>query len=168
MDSVNLFCLPSVRRPNEGVFFDYGLAGEYREAFAKVLAHDKTVYYKLDRPGPFIIATTKPVNELMTSARSDALLIDLSDVDTKSVVVFLNEYKKHIRQTPVSGAQELSSWRGKIVSALLGVNAAVPFISNAYASAKVPGATAAPSLPGAASAPEAKPKGAKAQKLLKK
>lgn len=150
LHAANLFCIPSVRHADKQMHFDPPLASEYRQALAQVLANETILYYKLAGPGPFIVATRRPVNELLEDSRgSDILLIDLSDVDTKSVVVFLNEYKSRIRRQDIVGSKEFAPLRPAMVSLLLKANAAVPFISSVYAGARVPVAVPAPaSRPG--------------------
>jgi hypothetical protein len=79
------------------------------------------------------------VNEIVregSSRDNHIVLIDLSSAEPQSVIVFMNEFKNAIRRDDVLADKELAPLRPAIVSALLRVNAAIPFIGSAYATLK--------------------------------
>jgi hypothetical protein len=94
---------------------------------------------RLDGYGPFLVATKIPAGEFTgksapQGAPEHILIVDLSNAETRSVVIFVNEFKKAVRRNDVLHDKDLSPLRGVLVSMLLKVNEAIPFIEGAYAS----------------------------------
>jgi hypothetical protein len=122
--------------------YNFRLSSEIRRRFADLLSDAPSLQARLDGPGPFLVATRWPVNEIVrdpqapadVAANSHVVLIDLSGAEPKSVALFVKEFKVAIRKSDVIADRELAPLRPAIVSSLLRMNAAVPFIASAYAS----------------------------------
>lgn len=146
--SSNLFLVPSGKggKSPKVAPYDFQLAWAYRSAFTSLMASRTELTGKLGGMGPFLVATRMPVGEIpgaataagtsSNGANTHIVLIDLSDAEPQSIVAFVGIFKDEIRKDDVKSDRELDHFRASVASALLKMNAAVPFIGSAYADAK--------------------------------
>ena len=144
LQAANLFCIPA-KAPARvgGAPYDYQLARLYRQNIQGLLANQPQLRSRLDGVGPFLVAARLPLNEIIrkdsqglprVDQEGHVVIIDLSSAEPASIVIFVKEFKTAIRRDDVLADRELAPLRPAIVSALLRVNAAIPFIAGAYAS----------------------------------
>jgi hypothetical protein len=140
LKAANLFCIPAKETGGaNGAPYDYRLARSYRQRIQELLADQSQLRDRLGGIGPFLVATRLPVNEIVregSSRDNNIVLIDLSGAEPQSVIVFLNEFKNAVRRDDVLADKQLVPLRPAIVSALLRINAAIPFVGDAYATLK--------------------------------
>ncbi len=156
LNEANLFLIPASGAASAASApYDFQLSDAYRRAFAALVATRPELAGRLGRPGPFLIATRMPLNELIrfshqsnppAGVNTNIVLIDLVDAEPRSVVVFVSIFKDAIRRDDVVADKQLAPLRAIIVSGLVRVNEAIPFIGGAYAGVKEDkeGATKAP------------------------
>lgn len=142
----NLFLIPALGAPSAAsASYDFQLSDAYRRAFAALVVTRPELAGRLGGSGPFLIATRMPIDEVIRfsqqsnppiGANTNVVLIDLTDAEPQSVVVFVSIFKDTIRRTDVVADARLEPLRAHIVSELVRVNAAIPFIGTAYAGVK--------------------------------
>lgn len=141
----NAFVIPQLAKPpadgDELQAFDFAASRNLREVSLMLLPVDHVIRRALQREGPFLLATKQPLHELagITSTQvlperdPDLLFLDLTDVAAASIPVFLNVFRDSLQDEGVQGKRELRSLRARLVSALLKLDDAIPFIATASA-----------------------------------
>ncbi|SEB25774.1 hypothetical protein [Variovorax sp. YR216] len=142
--NANLFLVPSKVGMAQDASYDFQLAGVYRTTFADLLQGRTELEGKLAGLGPFLVATRLPVNEIVeisasgnaTPGNTHMVLIDLTDAEPQSVVVFISIFKDTIRKKNVLSDAKLEPLRATVVSLLVQANQAIPFIGSASAAVR--------------------------------
>jgi hypothetical protein len=152
LNEANLFLIPALAAANAASGpYDFQLSDAYRLAFVALVATRPELAGRLGGPGPFLIATRIPIDEVIrfsqqtdppAGANTNIVLIDLTDAEPQSVVVFVSIFKDTIRRDDVVADARLAPLRALVVSELVRVNAAIPFIGAAYAGVKDAGGAA--------------------------
>ncbi|MGW8392435.1 hypothetical protein [Pseudoduganella sp. HUAS MS19] len=94
---------------------------------------------RLDRPGPFLLAMRRPINEFSVAANETAkpallvLLVDMSGAHPKAVPVYMNGFKAAVVKGLPENFRSAPVLRAELASAALKANEAIPFIAAAYA-----------------------------------
>ncbi|SFG70623.1 hypothetical protein SAMN05518865_116126 [Duganella sp. CF458] len=94
---------------------------------------------RLDRPGPFLLAMRRPINEFSVAANEMAkpsvlvMLVDMSGAHRKAVPVYLSGFKAAVREGLPDNFTRAPVLRAEIASVALRANEAIPFIAAAYA-----------------------------------
>jgi hypothetical protein len=145
LTSFNVFVVPVSGKPATGAdelqSFDYGASRTLRETTALLLPGEHSIRRALQREGPFLLASRRPLHELTGITRThtlpdqdpDLLFLDLTGTSDAAVPVYLNVFRDSIQQEGVDGRREIQSLRARLVSALLKLDALVPFIATASA-----------------------------------
>lgn len=143
----NQFCIPAADATLKKITpadYDLALAAAYLRQFAFALESHDEMSAHLRGVGPFLLATRKPVGEIVTrdaqgSLRVDTstpiLLVDMSGSHEASVPVYVNAFKKAVRNG-VAGTAVLRPLRAEFASILIDLGRAVPFVAEAYAGTK--------------------------------
>jgi hypothetical protein len=146
--SANQYCIPFNGQPSESVNllnYDRSLASAYLSEFKLVLAANDEMAKRLAGPGPFFLATRKPVGELVTwdaqgtpkiDSSSPVLLMDMSGKHERTIPVYVAAFQDSIRKNLTDSSATLQPLSPEFASVLIKAGEALPFISEAYAGTK--------------------------------
>ncbi len=141
----NLFLIPALtaNQPNAGLAnYSIGVSRVYLDYFSRALAQNQKLHKRLRKYGPFLLATLKPIGEIVQiqadgSTRIDThqpiLLVDMSTAHEKSVAEVVRTFKNHVADTPMTDTTAFEPLRLRLISTLLKLNDAIPLVSNAVA-----------------------------------
>ncbi|WP_157636192.1 hypothetical protein [Burkholderia ubonensis] len=142
LEQANQFCIPATDRSLKKVTlaeYSFSLAAEYLNTFRVVLRENEQLSKSLSGVGPFLIATRKPVGELVSQGaqgtidtNSPVLVMDMSGRHPDAIAEYVNAFKVAVRKDVADTAQ-LKPLRPTIASYLLIVNEAIPLVAEAYA-----------------------------------
>ena len=140
----NQFVLPA-RHYESGTFdlvhYDFALGAGYLDRFRLVL-EGTDLAPRLGQLGPFLIATRKPLNELIVTGpfgvvvvdkESPVLLVDMSESQPQAATTYVNEFKEAVRVTLPAQTDTLEPLRASFASGLIKAGEALPFIAQALA-----------------------------------
>ncbi len=123
--------------------YNIGVSRQYLEYFNSALSNNKPLHKQLRKSGPFLLATLKPIGEILkvsadgTSYQIDRsqpiLLVNMTGAHEKSVAEVVRTFKNHVADVPLSGTTAFEPLRLKLVSMLLKLNDAIPIVNNAVA-----------------------------------
>jgi hypothetical protein len=144
----NQFCIPSTAKSDQRVdesTFGFELASEYINYFKLALGGREVLLSRLDNVGPFLIATRLPLGEIVrrnpdgrlsVDVTAPVLLIDLSGEHPKAMPSYAKAFKEAVRRDEVVESKRLTPLRPAFASAVLKLNEAIPFVVEAFASAR--------------------------------
>jgi hypothetical protein len=144
LEQANQFCVPASGEALTGVTladYNFGLAKEYLNVFRYLLGGNQQLSSSLSSVGPFLIATRKPVGELLSrgtqgrwiiDTSSPVLVMDMSGRHPDAIPEYVNAFKTAVRND-VAVTTELKPLRPAIASYLLTVSEAIPVVTEAYA-----------------------------------
>lgn len=143
----NQFVLPA-RHYEAGVFglehYDFALGAGYLNRFRLVLDGPEFAP-RLARLGPFLIASRKPLDELViigpfgavvVDQASPVLLVDMTESQPQAAATYINEFKEAVRVTLPAETDTFDPLRAHFASALLKLGEALPFVAQSLASTR--------------------------------
>lgn len=140
----NQFCIPAAvdqARPIGPGDYDLRRAAAYLNVFKLALEANEAMAQRLGDTGPFLLATRKPIGEIVTQDAQGAvrvdtsapiLLVDLSARHEDAVPAYVTAFKQAVRKG-VAGSTVLRPLRAEFASFFLDANEAMPFVAEAYA-----------------------------------
>ncbi|WP_246795946.1 hypothetical protein [Burkholderia perseverans] len=136
---MNQFCIPASSSAANNISLDrynFSLSKDYLNAFRMLLRKYPKIKKRLHGVGPFLVATHKPINELLAnhgkaSPGSPILLMDLSGQEPKSISGYVSSYKEAVRKD-FSETGEIGSLRSRIASFLLKVGLSISAVLEIY------------------------------------
>lgn len=145
--STNLFLIPSQSSSTQSLALkDYSvnLSRAYLSYFTKFLQNNQNLRQRLENKGPFLIATRKPISEivqvspdgkqLIVQGEQPVLLVDMSKAHEKSVDEIVRTFRNHLQSAGLVEAEAFEPMRLKLVSLLLKLNDAITVVNTAVAS----------------------------------
>lgn len=144
LEQANQFCIPvsgptlTKVTPTE---YSLSLAAAYLNLFRFVFGTNQQLSSSLSGVGPFLIATRKPVGELLSAGAqgrwvidtsSPVLVMDMTGRHPDAIPEYVNAFKVAVRHD-VAVTAGLKPLRPTIASYLLTVNEAIPVVAEAYA-----------------------------------
>jgi hypothetical protein len=136
LGNVNQFVVPARDVMTSSISlanYDFDLAHDYVAWFASALRQAPEVQIKLQGLGPFLVATKKPLWQLMAwngviwkvSVSEPILVFDLSGATLSAVPLYVSEYKKIIADGVLSTSSP-TSWKADLANFLVRVGDALP------------------------------------------
>ncbi|WP_458764651.1 hypothetical protein [Cupriavidus basilensis] len=142
--TANQFLIPA-KAGHEADFMpaDYNsvLAAEYVNTFRLALGGQAELSERLSGVGPFLIATRKPIGELVKKGASGTLridpqapvlLLDMSGKNPHAVPLYVNAFKETVRQE-VATTTVIKPLLPRLAAFLLDLDHDIPFVAEAYA-----------------------------------
>lgn len=140
--ALNLFLIPATSpRPAVPELlrpYDFNAAAEYLVTAQALVDGQPAVRSALAGTGPFLVSSRLPLGQNLrerlqaTKARTPILVMDLSGVEPRSMPAYVGAFNQALRTTDLDHDQALELLRPAIVSGLLKLDAAIPFIGAAY------------------------------------
>ncbi|MES2718001.1 MAG: hypothetical protein V4795_19695 [Pseudomonadota bacterium] len=140
--ALNLFLIPATSpRPAVSELqrpYDFNAAAEYLVTAQALVDGQAAVRGALAGTGPFLVSSRLPLSQNLrerlqaTRQRTPILVMDLSGVEPRAMPAYVAAFNQALRSTDLARDQALELLRPAIVSALLKLDAAIPFIGAAY------------------------------------
>lgn len=152
LENLNLFLLPAKAGRREPYFvlgdeYSFDLSELYLVYFGDVLGKPyPDMALRLNRAGPFLIATDGQLPEIAAKRRDiTVLLLDLTNQDEAVIPIHMMAFKKAASNLP-AGPTTLEDWKAHLASFMIRLNEAIPAIPKAVAqfvkAVEIPGAAA--------------------------
>lgn len=143
----NQFCVPlraASSTPVTPENYDFDLARRYRDTFLLLVDEQPEMARSLHSLGPFLVATRKPLAEMMSlrpdgraevDTESPILLVDMSGRHEESMSVYVLAFREAVREQ-VAGRSVFRPLSPAFASRVLELNEALPLVAEAYAGTK--------------------------------
>jgi len=103
------------------------------------MALDPEMQARFDRPGPFLLAMRKPINEYSVAQTATAkpsvlvMLVDMSGKHPKAAPAYMRGFKAAVRKNLPDNFEQAPMLHAEFASVVLKLNEAIPFVATAYA-----------------------------------
>lgn len=140
----NQFCVPALTAAPARIEprdYDLDRSHDYLNLLRLAVQANDAMTRSLAGLGPFLVATRKPVGEIVTrdaqgvlniDTASPILLVDMSGKNEKAMPVYVQSFQATVRKE-VAASAVLKPLRATFASLVLEANEAVPLVAEAYA-----------------------------------
>jgi hypothetical protein len=139
----NVFVVPHPKhaaRLNASLY-NTKLASHFRGRFAVALQNDPQLKSLIsgERAGPFLLSTLVPIDKIVRARgatfdideKQPILMVDLTGQPKQMVAHVVAEFTRYVGNHTLSEQKLLESYRTRLISALLRLNEAIPFVATA-------------------------------------
>ena len=143
--TMNQFCIPSLAADLDAATitldqYDFDLATQYRDWFQVMLAGNAQLRGAMRHSGPFLVATRRPMDELVATVAnarvvtldSPVLVMDMSGYPPEAVPYFVDAFMDAVAATRPLATGALKPLKPRIVAYLSAINQGIPMVAEVW------------------------------------